>query len=252
VEAHKQPFIGMADPHSESPHDSPMRPLHPRSGMDAPGPLVTDSELLIRQAFDQSPIKGYELLFKRYYKPLCSHAARFVYNRQLSEDIVVDTFAQFWQKRLDLVVKTSFRAYLFTIVRNRAFAHLRQEFGHEPMSDQSLDTDLTTEESTPLQLLQFNELQLKINETILSASTHSQKVFVMSRFEGKKNGQIADELGVSVKTVEGHITKVLTLLRQVLRQNDLLTLAGILSFELTGQGIKHLLRLIRAVTEQNI
>ncbi|WP_020605445.1 RNA polymerase sigma-70 factor [Spirosoma spitsbergense] len=242
----------MADTHSEFLYDTNLRPLHPRPDRDAPRSLVTDSELLIRQAFAQSPIKGYELLFNRYYKPLCSHAARFVYDRQLSEDIVVDTFAQFWQKRLDLVVTTSFRAYLFTIVRNRAFTHLRQEFGREQMPDHSADTDPITDGSTPLQLLQFNELQLKINETIQSASAHSQKVFVMSRFEGKKNGQIADELGVSIKTVEGHITKMLTLLRQVLRQNDLLTLAAILSFELTGQGINPFLRLISAVTQQNI
>lgn len=242
----------MADTHSEFLYDTHLRPLHPRPDTDAPGALVTDSELLIRQAFVQSPIKGYELLFNRYYKPLCSHAARFVYDRQLSEDIVVDAFAQFWQKRLDRVVTTSYRAYLFTIVRNRAFAHLRQEFGHEPMPDHLVDSDPATDGSTPLQVLQFNELQLKINETIQGASAHSQKVFVMSRFEGKKNGQIADELGVSVKTVEGHITKMLTLLRQVLRQNGLLTTAALLSFALAEPGIKPLLRLIRDVTQLNI
>ncbi|WP_018620448.1 RNA polymerase sigma-70 factor [Spirosoma luteum] len=242
----------MADTHSEFLYNTHLRPLHPRPDTDVPLPLVTDSELLIRQGFAQSPIKGYELLFNRYYKPLCSHAARFVYDRQLSEDIVVDAFAQFWQKRLDLVVTTSFRAYLFTIVRNRAFAHLRQEFGHEPVSDHLVDTDPTADGPTPLQVLQFNELQLKINETIQAASAHSQKVFVMSRFEGKKNGQIADELGVSIKTVEGHITKMLTLLRQVLRQNGLLTTAAILSFALAEPGIKPLLRLIRDVTQLNI
>lgn len=242
----------MADTHSEFSYDTDLRPLHPRPDIDAPGPLVTDSEHLIRQAFAQSPIKGYELLFNRYYKPLCSHAARFVYDRQLSEDIVIDAFAQFWQKRLDLVVTTSFRAYLFTIVRNRAFAHLRQEFGHEPMPDHPSDAEPIIDRATPLQLLQFNELQLKINETIQAASAHSQKVFVMSRFEGKKNGQIADELGVSIKTVEGHITKMLTLLRRVLRQNDLLTAAAMLSFELTAQGLTPLLRLISVINEQNI
>ena len=197
------------------------RPLHPVANADAPEPSVTDSELLIRRAFAQSPIKGYELLFKRYYKPLCSHAARFVYDRQLAEDIVIDVFAQFWHQRLDESVTTSFRSYLFTMVRHRAFAYLRREFGRDTAHSLP-DTDVD-DAHTPLQLLQYNELQLKINETIQSVSPHSQKVFVMSRFEGKKNGQIAAELGLSIKTVEGHITKMLALLRQVLRHNELLT-----------------------------
>ena len=224
----------MDNTHPEFVSNGHQRPLYVHSKTDAPGQVVADSELLIRRAFTQSPVKGYELLFTRYYKPLCSHAARFVYDRQLAEDIVVDTFAQFWQKRLDLTVTTSFRAYLFTSVRHRAFAHLRQEFGHESIPVSSPETELATDWSTPIQLLQFDELQLKINETIQAAPVRSQKVFVMSRFEGKKNGQIADELGLSIKTVEGHITRMLALLRQALQQNDLLSIAGLLGFGLAA------------------
>lgn len=242
----------MAKTYPEFVPDAVPRPLHPRAETNAPEPLVTDSELLIRQAFAQSPLKGYELLFNRYFKPLCSHAARFVYDRQLAEDIVVDALAQFWQKRLDLTITTSFRAYLFTVVRHRTFAHLRREFGYESLTDNSTCTDQLSDSSTPLQLLQLNELQLKINETIQSASVHSQKIFVMSRFEGKKNGQIADELGLSVKTVEGHITRVLALLRQVLRQNDLLTIAFLLGLDPTDQGVTLLFSLISVATRQTI
>ena len=232
-----------------SPADN-QRSLHSPTDRNAPEPSVTDGELLIRRAFAQSPIKGYELLFNRYYSPLCSHAARFVYDRALAEDLVVDVFAQFWQQRLDQSITTSFRAYLFTMVRHRAFAHLRQEFGRETTPD-ILPDDGPDEGMTPLQLLQYNELQLKINETIQSASSHSQKVFVMSRFEGKKNAQIADELGLSIKTVEGHITKMLALLRQVLRHNELLTISLLLIFGLTAQGVNTLLGLIRTATQQN-
>ena len=244
----------MANTHSDSFPDrrtapDSQRPLHPVSNADSPEPSVTDTELLIRRAFDQSPIKGYELLFKRYYKPLCSHAARFVYDRQLAEDMVVDVFAQFWQHRLDQSVTTSFRAYLFTMVRHRAFAHLRQEFGHDTTALPSPDP---VDAITPLQLLQYNELQLKINETIQSASPHGRKVFVMSRFEGKKNTQIADELGLSVKTVEGHITKMLALLRQVLRHNELLTIGILLGFWLSAQGVNAPLGLIGTAIQQDV
>lgn len=243
----------MPNTHPESSTaDDHQRSIHPRLENVVPEPIVTDSELMIRRAFSQSPVKGYELMFNRYYKPMCSHAVRFVYDRQLAEDIVVDTFAHFWHKRLDLTVTTSFRAYLFTMVRHRAFAHLRKEFGGEAITTISLDTESIADRLTPLQLLQFNELQLKINQTIQSASCQGQKVFVMSRFEGKKNRQIAEELGLSIKTVEGHITKILAILRQVLRQNELLIMAGLLGFGLTAQGVAGWLWLLETVTKQNL
>ena len=211
---------------------------------------MTDSELFIRRAFGQNPAKGYELLFKRYYSPLCSHAARFVYDRQIAEDVVVDVFAQFWQQRLDQSVAVSFRAYLFTMVRHRAFAHLRQEFGRETPTNNLPDMEPDNPSISPLQVLQFNELHLRIDEIIRSASPHSQKVFVMSRFEGEKNGQIAEDLNLSVKTVEGHITKVLALLRQVLRQEGLLSLSVLGSSWLMAQGANAFLGLIAIVNDR--
>lgn len=212
------------------------RLLHPFSEVDLSANSVTDSELLIRRAFGQNPLKGYELLFKRHYGPLCSHAVRFVYDRQVAEDIVIDTFAQFWQKRLDQVVTTSFRAYLYTMVRHRAFAHVRKEFNGESNAEVMLQNELAAL-PTPLELLQYNELQLIIDETIRSESPQSQKVFVMSRFEGKKNAQIASELGLSVKTVEGHITKMLAVLRRVLRHDGLISVGVIMGYWLTAFGI---------------
>jgi len=211
---------------------------------------MSDSELFIRRSFEQHPAKGYELLFKRYYGPLCSHAARFVYDRQAAEDVVVDVFAQFWQKRLDQSITISYRAYLFTMVRHRAFAHLRQEFSRETPTELLPEMDSHETLLTPLQVLQFNELHLRIDEIIRSASPHSRKVFVMSRFEGKKNTQIADELSLSIKTVEGHITKVLALLRQGLRQDGLISLLVWLGSWLTAQGVTPLL--FTTVIERNV
>lgn len=160
-------------------------------------------------------------------------------------------YSQFWQKRLDQSITISYRAYLFTMVRHRAFAHLRQEFGRETANEILPETEPVETALTPLQLLQFNELHLKIDEIIRSASSHSQKMFVMSRFEGKKNAEIAAELNLSVKTVEGHITKVLALLREILRRDGLISLGLLLSNWLTAQGIFPLFGLFTTVIETN-
>ncbi|WP_353719936.1 RNA polymerase sigma-70 factor [Dyadobacter sp. 676] len=187
-----------------------------------------DSELFIKQAFDTDPVRGYELLFKRYYKQLCSHAVRFVYARDVAEDIVVEVFSQFWSKQLHTSVTTSFRAYLFTTVRHAAFHYMRRNFGKEAVTGELEDLHLATPESSPQQELQFQELVLKIEQVIRSLSRQNQKVFLMSRFEGKRNAAIAEELGISVKTVEGHITKGLAVLRKALQDHGLLSLIQIL------------------------
>ena len=80
-------------PASPDPHHADNQwPLHgiAQAGSVGESPVMSDSELFIRRAFEHNPANGYELLFKRYYGPLCSHAARFVYDRQVAEDIVID------------------------------------------------------------------------------------------------------------------------------------------------------------------
>jgi RNA polymerase sigma-70 factor (family 1) len=221
-------------------------PVHPPSEeLGGEQSARVDSEVFIRKAFEENPENGYQLLFKRYYGPLCSHAARFVSSKEVAEDLVVDIFAQFWQKQLHHSVTTSYRAYLFTSVRHAAFAHLRSEFKREFVTNDGLELDMV---NTPQQLLQYNELAVRIEETIRSLPPQSQKVFIMSRFEGKKNGAIADELQLSNKTVEGHITKALTILRKSLRDYGLL--AGLLGlgFWAAEQGLKPLFQLFLMAT----
>ncbi|GGN12127.1 hypothetical protein GCM10010967_55140 [Dyadobacter beijingensis] len=212
-----------------------------KTGMNEPAGLASDfpdvkkmpsdfvdSELFIKQAFETDPARGYELLFKRYYKQLCSHAVRFVYARDVAEDIVVEVFSQFWSRQLHRAVTTSYRSYLFTTVRHAAFHYMRKNFGKDAVTEELGELPLATPASSPQQELQFQELVLKIEQVIRSLSPQNQKVFLMSRFEGKRNAAIADELGISVKTVEGHITKGLSILRKALQDHGLLSLVQIL------------------------
>ncbi len=180
---------------------------------------LSDREFFIRKVFETNPRKGCELLFKQYYKPLCSHAARFVYSRQVAEDLVVEVFSNLWQSQLYTHISSSYRAYLFTAVRHRAFTHLRNELKKE---NEVLDTESLTHPSlspSPEQMLQYNELHLKIEKIIQSLHPQSQRIFLMSRYEGKQNQTIADDLQISIKTVEAHMTKVLALFRKYLKDD---------------------------------
>lgn len=210
--------------HRDDSSNRPFLASSSESGTDSDPVKPIDSEGFIRQTFDTDPDKAYELLFKRYYRPLCSHAVRFVYSKEVAEDIVVDVFSQFWSKQTYQSVTVSYRAYLYTSVRHAALAYLKSEFGREQSMDTISEPFTADNQLTPQHLLQYDELQVKIDEIIRSASPQSQKVFIMSRFDGKKNGEIAQELDISIKTVEGHITKVLTILRRTLSDLGMMSL----------------------------
>ncbi len=173
-----------------------------------------DKEIFLRKAFDDDPVKGCELLFKQYYASLCSHAVRFVYSREVAEDIVGDVFFVFWRKKLHLTINTSFRAYLFTAVRNRALKYVQREFGKT--EDVATVEHSDAASSSPEEIVLYHELSLRIERVIKSLPPQCQKVFLMSRYERMKNHEIAAELAVSVKAVEAHIAKALGILRSIL------------------------------------
>ena len=181
-----------------------------------------DKEFFIKRTFEQDPVKGYELLFRTYYTPLCSHAVRFVYNKVVAEDLVTEIFLNFWKKNLQDQITSSFRAYLFTSVRNKCFTYLKWEFEKNPREE--LHDDLSTESSLPDNIMEFDELYLQIEKTIAGLPPQCQKVFLLSRFEGKSYIEIAEKLDISRKAVEAHISKALGVLRKSLRNIIILIL----------------------------
>lgn len=215
-------------------------PTHPPTSGSAPaqpigtgGPLLaagrpaevissaTDGEFFIRHAFVTDPRQGCELLFRRYFAPLCSHAVRFVYDRQQAEDLVADLFYALYTKKFYEQITGSYRAYLYQAVRNRACNSLRRELNRqETLSDAFDQPDLDS--AQPDRLLQQDELYHALEQAVQQLPGQRQRVFVLSRFEGKSHKQIAGEMGLSPKTVENHLGQAIATVRQILRQQRLI------------------------------
>lgn len=177
---------------------------------------LEDSEFFIRKTFEADPQKGCELLFRLYYRAMCTHAVRFVYSKEVAEDLVSEIFYNFWNTRSYLSVTVSYRAYLFRSVRNRAFNYLSYDLRKsDPLS--AADQKEVPVSESPEQIMQIEELLTTINNLISSLPPQCQKVFLMNRFEGRKCKDIAEELQLSTRTVETHIFKALTLLKNGLK-----------------------------------
>ena len=192
------------------------------------GSAQIDSAVFLKSTFEQDPGKGLELLFRRFYNPLCSHAVRFVYSKQIAEDLVSEVFFQFYRTRAYENINSSYTSYLFRSVRNECYTYMRREFGKTDSLESNTENTISTSHQQPDAEIHYNNLFLKINEVIGKLPAQCQRVFLMSRFEGKRNSMIAEELGISVKTVEGHITKGLSILRKALQDHGLLSIIQIM------------------------
>ena len=175
-----------------------------------------DSELLIRKTFTENPKEGCELLFRLYYRAMCTHAVRFVFSKEVAEDLVSDIFFRFWEKESYLVVTTSYRAYLFQSVRNRAYNYLSNDLRKSDSLLAVNSAKIQTSDS-PEQIMQLEELHHSIDVLIASLLPRCRKIFLMNRFEGRKSKEIAAELNLSVRTVETHIFKALGILKNGLK-----------------------------------
>lgn len=196
--------------------------------LDEPDVQITnvkpiDTELFIRKTFDVDAKKGCELLFRLYYPSMCTHAVRFVYSKEIAEDLVADVFYTFWNTQSFQCITQSYRSYLFRSVRNRAYNYLANEL----KKTDSLDTALHQETAAsygPELMMRFEELYAKVDELVATLPPQCRKIFIMNRFEGLKPKDIAEALHLSVRTVEVHIAKALGTLRTGLKDQWLLLL----------------------------
>ncbi|WP_353719864.1 RNA polymerase sigma-70 factor [Dyadobacter sp. 676] len=178
---------------------------------------VLDSELLIHKAFEYDFSAGIETLFRWYYGPLCSHAVRYVSSKEIAEDIVSDVFCKLYLEKTVSHIKTSFRAYLFTWVRNRAFNYVKMEMGRNASIEYASALSIHQGEQ-PDDITQFEDLYHDIEQVINAMPQRRRKIYVMHRMEGKKYAEISGELDISVKTVKEHMYQATQQIREFLRK----------------------------------
>ena len=161
---------------------------------------------------------AFEYVFKTYYPRLRNYANRFVSDSDDLEDILQNCFIHLWERR-DSITFISISSLLFTMVRNGCLNYLKHQTmvrlrgrlaQQDTRTEELYSTDMkgTTDSDTL-----YNELTRQIEQVMEELSPRCREIFTMSRFEGLKNREIADQLGISVKVVEKHITKALAVFR---------------------------------------
>ncbi|MBA4853310.1 RNA polymerase sigma-70 factor [Emticicia sp. BO119] len=170
------------------------------------------SEQEIVGAIRQGNERIFEVVFRKYYQSLCNYANSMLKEMDEAEEIVQNLFSGIWEKRTELEISLSLKSYLYRAVHNHCLnriKHLkiREEYQHYA------NTYYESSYESVSQSVMKNELERKIEEAIEKLPEQCRLIFRMSRLEELKYHEIAEQLGISPKTVENQVGKALKILR---------------------------------------
>lgn len=157
--------------------------------------------------------KQFSEYFHTFYKPLCLHALHYLQDTSDVEDVVQETFANLWDK-LQTDNIASVKSYLYTAVRNNCLTKIRDAKPTTPIDQGFMDESLTEEEQ-----MERAEMESRIWRMIDELPERRREIFLMAKRDGMRYKEIAEQTGLSVKTVENHVLRAM----QSLRANDFKT-----------------------------
>ena len=154
-------------------------------------------------------------LYATYKNRLIYFAMRFLKSREYAEDVFQDAFTVVWQSRRFINPDASFSSYLYTIMRNRILNQLRNAANEEKLKESILSQALDYTEDTKREVM-LNDLKSLISHAFQQLTPRQREIFEMSREAQLSHKEIADKLGISVNTVQEHISTSLKLIRTYL------------------------------------
>jgi len=191
--------------------------------------------LLIQQLKDGNE-KVFEQIVKSYWPRLYAFTNIYVINKEAAKEIVQDTFLVLWSQRKYLEDNTCLITYLMVVSRNKCLNYLKSLQLHTiPIDDLNEYTvyqrsNVYVLEDDSLEILITKELAQAIATSLEKLPAQTKEIFMLSRYNGLKNKEIADQLGISTKSVEYHIKNALKQLKSDLIKDYFTVAICILQF----------------------
>lgn len=167
-----------------------------------------NEDVILISAIRKKDKKVFEAFYKKYYKQLFSTAYQYVGQSEAAEEIVHDLFITIWNKADQLNIQYSMKSYLFRAIVNSSLNFIRKE---KMNAQKQLAWRASHEEQKPFtedgEAAENEETLLKsLEEALVLLPDKCKQVMYLSRFGKLKQQEIADQMGISLKTVKNHLT----------------------------------------------
>ena len=160
--------------------------------------------------------KKFEQFFIMTYPKVKAFAWKLLKSEEDAEDIAQDIFAKLWTNPEIWENQETWNSYIYTMVRNHIYNFLKHKSIRQTYQEQCTKEEPAISETDIHDQLYAKESELLIKLTIANMPEQRRKIFRMSRTQEKSNQEIADELDISIRTVERHIYLALIDLKKVL------------------------------------
>ncbi|MFY0605385.1 MAG: RNA polymerase sigma-70 factor [Cyclobacteriaceae bacterium] len=161
-------------------------------------------------------IKAFEKLFKKHYADVVRFATSMVRDRTIGEEIGQEIFMYLWEKREQIHLKSSLKSYLFSSTKNKCINYFKLELPKQQALTDLVDIEDAHE--SPMTSDEHELMKLKVQNAIDTLPGKCRNIFVLSRYGGMTYQEIADDLGISIKTVENQISIALKKLKEQLSE----------------------------------
>lgn len=193
----------------------------PAGKRDSPTPDAAERELVARVRAGDA--RAFETLFVTHYEGMCALAFMLVRSRDAAEDVVANVFRNVWARRAEWEPRGAARTYLLTATRNEALnllRSLRRERGlAERLAREEVVPALGSAAARPDDAAAARDLTAAVEQAAEALPARAREVFLLRWQEGLKYPEIAERLGIALKTVEMHMTRALRSLRERLRES---------------------------------
>lgn len=160
---------------------------------------------------------AFQQMFEHYYANLCMYAKRFIQDLNTREDIVQDVFCAIWINRKKIDYNIPITNYLVTSVKNNCLNYLRKHSSYDSHEETELE-QIPVYADDNEEMFALQELEEMFTRTLASLPEEYRIAFEMSRMENKSTTEIAEILGVSVRTIERYRNKAIEILKTELKE----------------------------------
>lgn len=174
------------------------------------------SDLLVIEKIRADDETAFDALFTAWYGKLQTYAFSVLQNEAQAEEVVQAVFCRIWEKRLQWQVHTSMKAYLYGSVYHQCMDGLRRAKQVRKYQLHVLQSSIEGQAAPASGKTDLKELEARLKYALSQLPYQCRAIFQLSRFGGLKYREIAEQLGLSVKTVEAQVSKALKHLRDQL------------------------------------
>lgn len=164
---------------------------------------------------EQERIRKFEQFFIITFPKVKAFAWKLLKSEDDAEDIAQDVFVKLWSSPEIWENETTWNGYIFAMVRNQIFNFLKHKSVEFNYQEQQIEADPPLYEADIHDQLYAKEIELLVKLTVNNMPEQRKNVFLMSRQKGLSNAEIAEKLGLSIRTVERHLYLALSDLKKI-------------------------------------